>query len=127
MKTITSPILRVVLAGAVLSIGLSPEAFADSGQLAAKLAITRAQASVDMVSKENPAATREQSFAAAQAKLAEANVAISQDANRQAEWLANEAELLADTTAGNARLAELEHTRSAVAHDVDVLEVELSK
>ena len=41
--------------------------------------------------------------------------------------LANEAELMADTTAGNAKLAGLEHTRSAVAHDVDILETELSK
>ena len=127
MKTLSNSVLRILVAGAILSVGLSGQAFAGSGQLAAKLAIARAQANIDMVSKENPAATREQSFASAQAKLAEANVAISQDDNRQAEWLANEAEMLADMTAGNAKLAGLEQTRSAVAHDVNILEVELSK
>jgi hypothetical protein len=127
MTILSSQVLRILIAGAVLSAGLSGQAFAGSGQLAAKLAITRAQANIDMVSKENPAATGERSFAQAQAKLAEANVAIGRDDNRQAEWLANEAEMLADTTAGNAKLAGLEQTRTAVAHDVNILEVELRK
>ncbi len=126
MKAFTHTALRIFAAGAILSIGLSGQAFADSGQ-AAKLAITRAQASLDMVSKENPAATRDQAFTRAQDKLAEANIALGKDDDRQAEWLANEAELLADTTAGNAKLAGLEHTRGEVAHDVDILETELSK
>jgi hypothetical protein len=127
MKAFTKPALRIFAAGAILSVGLSGQAFADSGQLAAKLAITRAQANIDMVSREDPAATHDPSFASAQDKLATANIALSHNDYRQAEWLANEAELLADTTAGNAKLAGLEHTRSSVAHDVDILEIELSK
>jgi hypothetical protein len=127
MKEFTNAALRIFAAGAILSIGFSGQAFADAGELAAKLAITRAQANIDMVSKENPAATNDPAFASAQDKVAQANIAIRHDDNRQAEWLANEAELLVDTTAGNAKLAGLEHTRSVVAHDVDILELELSK
>ena len=116
-----------VAAGAVLSMVLAGPAFAESAELTAKLAIARAQASVDLVSKENPAQTLDQSFVDAQQRLADAHAAVDHNHDREALWFATEAEMLAETTAGAAKLAGLEHTRAEVAHSVDVLTAEIRK
>ena len=63
----------------------------------------------------------------ANSKLTQARTALAHDKNQQAEWLANEAELMADNTAGAAQLAGIERTRAEVARDVDILESELRK
>jgi hypothetical protein len=118
---------QVLAASALFSVSLCGAAFADPGELDAKLSIARAQASIDMVSEETPAATQDPSFANALNKLADAQAAVSHDENRRAGWLASEAELLADTAAGTAKLADLEHTRSLAAHDLDILQGELKK
>ncbi|MHB1204152.1 MAG: hypothetical protein ACYCZX_01180 [Rhodospirillaceae bacterium] len=114
-------------AGALLSLALIGPALAESAELTAKLAIARAQASIDLVSKENPGQTRDQSFADAQQRLADARTAVDHNHDREALWFANEAEMLADTTAGAAKLAGLEHTRAEIAHSVDVLTAEIRK
>ena len=116
-----------IVAGTLLSMALIGPALAESAELNAKLAIARAQASIDLVSKENPAQTRDQSFTDAQQRLSDAHTAIDRHHHREARWFANEAELLADTTAGSAKLAGLERTRAEVAHSVDVLTVEIRK
>ena len=107
--------------GALLAICCIGSAYAETGAMDAKLAIARAQANIDLVSKENPAQTRDQSFADAQARLTEAHTALEHHRDRQAVWYANEAEVLADTTAGAAKLAGLEHVRADAAREVDVL------
>ena len=118
---------QTLAAGALLSLALVGPALAESAELTAKLAIARAQASVDLVSKENPAQTRDQSFIDAQQRLSDAQIAADHNHDREALWFANEAEMLADTTAGAAKLAGLEHTRAEVAHSVDVLAAEIRK
>ncbi len=119
--------LQICAVSAALVAGFSGMAFAETEKVDAKLAIERAQADIDMISQENPAATGDQSFATAQQKLADAHAAMANDRSRDAMWLANEAELLADTTAGKAKLAGMENTRREIAHDVDVLASALNK
>jgi len=117
--------LRVLATSALLSVCLSGAALADTSKMDAKLAVARAQASIELVSKENPAATRDQSFTDAQKKLADATVALDDNKNQQALWLAHEAELMATTTAGAAKLAGLVQTRTEIARNIDILETEL--
>lgn len=100
---------------------------AQADEAAAKVAIARAEAKIDLITNETPAATQNASFAVAHDKLTQARDAIAHNKDQKAEWLANEAELMADNTAGAAQLAELEVSRAKISHDVDVLETELHK
>lgn len=119
--------LRHAAAGALILIAgaaFAPAAHADD--TAAKVAITRAEAKIDLISRETPAATQLASFSRAHDKLEQARNAVRLGHNQQGEWLANEAELASDATAGAAQLAQMEHTRSELGHAVDVLQSELA-
>ncbi len=118
--------LSPLISGLLLSLAAVP-AFAASAELNAQLGIARAQASIDLVSKENPAQTRDRSFTDAQQRLADARIAAEKNHDREALWLASEAELLADVTAGSAKLAGLQHTRAEVAHGIEILNAEIRK
>ena len=126
-KSGTPAYLRILTAAALVSMGMSGVAHADSARTDATLAITRAEATINLVSKENPATTQDASFAEAQRKLGEARIAANNGQQQSAEWFATEAELLANTTAGVAKLAGLESTRREMARSVDILENELRK
>jgi hypothetical protein len=117
-----------LLGGATLLVaGLCWLPAAKADQAEATVAIARAEAKIDLVSHESAAATQNRSFSTAQGKLTEAHAALSRNQDQKAEWLANEAELLADITAGSAQLAGLERTRAQVSHDADVLGSEIRK
>ncbi len=118
------PYLRVLAAAALLSIGASGSAYADSPREQATVAISRAQATIDLVSKENPAATQNASFTEAQRKLGEARIAADNGKQQSAEWYASEAELLANTTAGMAKLEGLERTQTEMVRSLHILEAE---
>ncbi len=122
-----SRVLSVFAASALLATSFGGGAFAGSGPLEAKLAIARAEASIGLVSRENPAATQDPEFAKAQRTLKDAQIALEHHDNQDAEWLANEAELSADVTAAGAKLTALEHTRTEIANNVNILEIELRK
>lgn len=117
----------MLAAGVVLAAGACYLPAAQANEAGAKIAIARAEAKIDLISRETPAATQSPSFAIAHEKLTQARAAMVHEKDQQAEWLANEAELLADTTAGSAQLAQMEASRAQVSHDVDVLESELRK
>jgi hypothetical protein len=117
----------MLVAGVVMVAGLSGLPAAYAGEDAAMVAIARAEAKIDLISRETPAATHNPSFSVAHDKLTQARDAAEHHKNQKAEWLANEAELLADNTAGSAKLAELEASRAQISHDVDILELELRK
>jgi len=114
---------RVLVAGAFLSAGLFAPAFA--AEIDAKLAIARAQASIDLISKENPAATSEQSFVRAQQALLNAQDAERKNDNREAVWFAAESEVMAERTLAAAKLAELEKVRLATNTNANILQLEL--
>ncbi len=118
---------RALAVSVLLSISFIGSVSAGQAELNARDAITRAEAKIDLVSKENPAATQNTSFVNAQQKLVAAKAAIVRNNDQQAMWLATEAELFAENTAGASKLAGLERTRSEVARDVDILESELRK
>jgi len=116
---------RTAALGLILAAGVAfaPTAFAKDNE--AKFAITRAEAKIDLISRETPSATQNPSFARAQDKLSQARDALSHGKDQQAEWLATEAELATDATASTAQLAELQRLRAELGHAVDVLESEL--
>lgn len=114
---------RALVAGALLSAGLLAPAFA--AEIDAKLAIARAQASIDLISKENPAATSEQSFVRAQQALLNARDAEGKNDNREAVWFATESEVMAERTLAAAKLAELEKVRLATNTNANILQLEL--
>jgi hypothetical protein len=118
---------RVLAIGGVMIAGLCWLPAARAGQAEASVAIARAEAKVELVSRESPAATQDPSFAAAQSKLNEARAAAARNQDQAAEWRANEAEQFADITAGGAQLAGLERTRAQVGHAVEVLASEVRK
>ncbi|WP_041793939.1 hypothetical protein [Pararhodospirillum photometricum] len=87
----------------------------------ARTAIARAEAKIELVSRESPAATQYPSFSMAQEKLKEARAASARGNDQQAQWRASEAELLADTTAGTSRLSSLERIRTETSHSIKML------
>ena len=91
----------------------------------AKMAITRAEAKIDLISRETPAATQNPSFARAHDRLDQARDALRRGRDQQAQWLANEAELASDATASAAQLNQLELSRAELGRAVSVLESEL--
>jgi hypothetical protein len=114
---------RALVAAALLSAGFLSPAFA--AELDAKLAIARAQASIDLISKENPAATSEQSFVRAQQALLNAQDAERKNDNREAVWFATESEVMAERTLAAAKLADLEKARLATNTNANILQLEL--
>lgn len=116
-----------LVAGVALVAGMCSLPAANANEADAKVAIARAEAKIDLISQEYPAATHNPSFSVAHEKLTQARNAVAHNKDQQAEWLATEAELLADTTAGAAKLAQMEVSRTQISHDVDILELELRK
>jgi hypothetical protein len=114
---------RTLVAAVLLSVGAFAPAFA--AELDAKLAIARAQASIDLISKENPVATADPSFVRAQESLVNARDAEARDDNREAVWFATESELMAERTLAAAKLAELEKVRLATNTNANILQLEL--
>lgn len=105
------------------SATFAPAASANDAE--AKVAITRAEAKIDLISRETPAATQNPSFTRAHDRLDQAREALKRGRDQQAEWLANEAELASDATVSAAQLAQLELSRAELGHAVNVLELEL--
>jgi len=109
----------------VLMSGLCLSQPAHADERDAKNAIMRAEAKIELVLRETPNATQDPSFAVAREKIIQARTALDRNKDQQAEWFANEAELLTELTAGAAQLAGLERTRLEVRRSVDILESEL--
>ncbi len=114
---------RAVLASSLVVLGgltwLSPVL---ANEADAQQAISRAEGKLDILSRESPAATQSPSFTLAHDRLTQARAALAQRNNRQAEWLANEAEVQADNTASAGQLAKLQQTRADLGHDVEILD-----
>ena len=114
---------RAVLAASLLilaSLGwMSP---ASANEADAQQAISRAEGKLDILSRESPAATQSPSFTQAHDRLTQARTFLAEHDNRKAEWMANEAEVKADETAGAGQLAKLQQTRADLGHDVEILD-----
>jgi len=117
------PLLRALAASAFLFAGLSAPAFANDTD--AKLAISRAQANLELISKESPAGTRDESFVRAQQKIIAAQAELTAGNEDSAVWRANEAELLADTALASARLISLEQEHRSMRSAMDALQLEI--
>jgi len=117
--------LSTIMVSALLIGTLSSPAFANDAD--AKLAIGRAQASLDLVSKEGSTGTSDQSFARAQQKLVDAQAQLTAGRETEAVWFATEAELLAETALGAAKLETLEQTRRSVSKDNETLQLEIRR
>ena len=107
-----------------VSSAFVPAAYA-AGNAEAKGAIIRAEAKIDLISRETPAATQNPSFSRAHDRLDQSRDALKRGRDQEAEWLANEAELASDATASAAQLAQLERSRTELEQAVRVLESEL--
>lgn len=108
---------------AALLAGLISASTALANDTDARLAIARAESKIDLLSAESSTSTQSPAFTLAHDRLTQANAAIAHNDNRQAEWLANEAEILADNAAGAGKLARLVQIRTDASHQVDLLNV----
>lgn len=119
------PLLRTIATGVLFTACLSTPAFANDAD--AKLAIGRAQANLELISKESPTGTSDRSYVRAQQKLVDARTQLTAGRETEAEWLAHEAELLADTALASARLISLEQEHRSVRTAVDALQLEIRR
>jgi hypothetical protein len=101
---------------------------AGANEADARLALTRAEAKIEVVARSGVApSTQSNAFVIAQQKVDAAKDAFRRDKNRFAEYYAMEAEVWAEVAASNNELAGLERTRGELARAVDILAVEINK
>lgn len=125
VKCMLGGLRHTLVIGLLITGTVALASAAQANDAAAKVAITRAEAKIDLISRETPAATQNPSFARAHDRLDQAREALRRGRDQQAEWLANEAELASDATASAAQLNQLELSRAELGHAVSVLESEL--
>jgi hypothetical protein len=116
---------EVAIVAGVLFACFSAPAFANDAD--AKLAIGRAQANLELIAKESPAGTSDQSFVRAQQKILDARTQLAAGRETEAVWFASEAELLADTALASARLISLEQEHRSTQTAIDTLQAEIRR
>jgi hypothetical protein len=125
-QTLASRGFYTFLAAVVVTVAFVVPAFA--GEDEARTALARAEAKVEVVARSGvPPATQSNAFIIAQQKIDGAREAFRRDRNRDAEYLAMEAEVWAEVAASANELAGLERTRIELARAVDILAVEVGK
>jgi hypothetical protein len=109
---------------ATLAIFAAPQVLAASDS-DAEIAITRADAKVEMVAKSGAPVTQNSSFMLAQQKLNDARNAYDRNRNEHAEWYAQESEVWAEVAAQMIELDGLENTRIELDRSVAILDAEI--